>query len=120
MLRSRPLSQADWLSNLIDGVWLTREICVIVAIGIDATGWKQVLDFELGPSENVTAVTAFIGGPAARGGGRWRSPLCPGTGMRRCPVSGFNDLTDIPCSCPAMFLSGKKDTRFSHKAFVES
>ena len=67
MLRSRPLSQADWLAVLIDGVWLTREICVIVAVGIDATGRKQVLDFELGPSESVSAVTALIERLAARG-----------------------------------------------------
>jgi transposase-like protein len=68
MLRSRPLSQADWLAVLIDGVWLTREICVVVAIGIDTTGRKQVLDFELGPSESVTAVTALMETSGSPGG----------------------------------------------------
>jgi putative transposase len=66
-LRSRSLSQADWLAIFIDGVWLTREVCVVVAIGIDTTGRKQVLDFELGPSESVTAVTALMERLAARG-----------------------------------------------------
>jgi putative transposase len=67
MLRSRSLSQADWLAVFIDGVWLTREICVVVAIGIDLTGRKQVLDFNIGPPESVTAVTALMERLAARG-----------------------------------------------------
>ena len=82
MLRSRPLSQADWLAVLIDGIWLTREICVIVAVGIDPTGRKQVLDFELGPSECVTAMTALLKSLAARvGGGGQGSGNCWWAGM---------------------------------------
>jgi putative transposase len=67
LLRNRPLDDVDWLSVLIDGVWLTREICVVVAVGIDITGYKRVLDFEQGTSENVTVVTALIERLAARG-----------------------------------------------------
>ena len=67
MLWSRPLSQADWLGVLIDGVWPNRQIGLIVTIGIDATGRKQVLDFEPGRSESVTAVTALMERLAARG-----------------------------------------------------
>jgi len=67
LLRNRPLNDADWLSVLIDGVWLTREICVVVAVGIDIAGDKRVLDFEQGTSENATVVTALIERLAARG-----------------------------------------------------
>jgi len=67
LLRSRPLNDVDWLSVLIDGVWLTREICVVVAVGIDTAGSKRVLDFEQGTSENISVVTALIERLAARG-----------------------------------------------------
>ena len=67
LLRSRPLDDADWLSVLIDGVWLAREICVVVAVGIDIAGNKRVLDFEQGTSENTTVVTSLIERLAVRG-----------------------------------------------------
>jgi transposase-like protein len=67
VLRTRPLDDADWLSVLIDGVWLTCGICVVVAIGIDVTGHKRVLDFEQGTSENTTVVSSLIERLAGRG-----------------------------------------------------
>lgn len=67
LLRNRTLAAVDWLSVLIDGVWLTREICVVVAVGIDRSGCKRVLDFEQGTSENSTVVAALIERLAARG-----------------------------------------------------
>jgi putative transposase len=67
LLRNRPLDDADWLAILIDGVWLTRELCVVVAVGIDTSGSKRVLDFEQGPSENATVVAALIARLAGRG-----------------------------------------------------
>jgi putative transposase len=67
LLRSRPLADTDWLCVLVDGVWLTREICVVVAVGIDTEGNKQVLDFEQGPSENVSVVQALVERLASRG-----------------------------------------------------
>jgi putative transposase len=67
LLRSRPLNDVDWLGVLIDGVWLTREICVVVAVGIDKAGSKRVLDFEQGTSENISVVTALIERLAVRG-----------------------------------------------------
>src|SRR5690606_18058947 len=45
LLRGRPLDTASWLALVVDGVWLTRESCVVVAVGIDGSGSKQVLDF---------------------------------------------------------------------------
>jgi len=60
LLRGRRLDDADWLAAVIDGVWLTRELCVVVAVGIDIEGNKRVLDFEPGPSENATVVGALV------------------------------------------------------------
>jgi putative transposase len=67
LLRGRPLDDADWLCVLIDGVWLTRELCVVVAVGIDTEGNKRVLDFEQGPSENTTTVEALLKRLRSRG-----------------------------------------------------
>jgi transposase-like protein len=67
LLRNRFLGDPDWLAILIDGVWLTRELCVVVAVGIDIEGKKQVLDFEQGPSENTTVVSKLISRLAKRG-----------------------------------------------------
>lgn len=75
MLRVRPLDDADWLCVLVDGVWLTRELCVVVAVGIDTEGNKRVLDFEQGPSESTATVEALLKrlgnrGVSAKGGRR--------------------------------------------------
>jgi transposase-like protein len=67
LLHNRFLGDPDWLAILIDGVWLTRELCVVVAVGIDIEGKKQVLDFEQGPSENTTVVSELISRLAKRG-----------------------------------------------------
>lgn len=66
-MRTRPLDDADWLCVLLDGVWLTREICVVVAVGIDAQGNKRVLDFEQGISESTGTVTSLLARLVARG-----------------------------------------------------
>lgn len=67
LMRGRPLDDADWLCVLIDGVWLTRELCVVVAVGIDTEGNKRVLDFEQGPSENTATVEALLKRLRSRG-----------------------------------------------------
>ena len=51
-LRGRDLSQTDWLVLMLDGLVLSKDQTAVVAIGIDSEGHKQVLDFELGSSEN--------------------------------------------------------------------
>ena len=60
LLRERRLVDVDWLALLVDGVWLTRELCVVVAVGIDVEGNKRVLDFEEGSSESTTVVAALL------------------------------------------------------------
>lgn len=67
LLRIRPVADAEWLCLLVDGVWLTGELCVVVAVGIDGEGRKRVLDFEQGPSENTTVVTTLLSRLAERG-----------------------------------------------------
>lgn len=68
-LRGRPLDQTAWIALVIDGVFLTRELCVVVAVGIGTDGTKEVLDFEEGPSENATVVSALLDRIKARGFG---------------------------------------------------
>ena len=60
LVRSRELGMKDWLGVLLDGVWLSKELCVLVAVGIDMEGNKQVLDFEEGTSESVTTVESLL------------------------------------------------------------
>jgi len=60
ILRNRPLSDTDWVCVMLDGVWLTKELCVVIAIGIDTEGVKKVLDFEQGCSENKTVVEDLL------------------------------------------------------------
>ena len=69
LLRGRAPDDARWLAVLLDGVWLTRELCVVVAVGIDTAGNKRVLDFEQGPSENATVVGDLVARLARRGMG---------------------------------------------------
>jgi len=66
-LRSRDLSQTKWLALMIDGVWVSDEACVVVALGIGADGSKCALDFERGTSESATCVGALLERLAARG-----------------------------------------------------
>lgn len=66
-LRSRPLEDKDWLAVVIDGVWLSKELCVVVALGIDSEGKKHVLDFEQGSSETKAVVCALMERLARRG-----------------------------------------------------
>jgi putative transposase len=69
LLRGRSLDKSSWLALVVDGVWLTRDICVVVAVGIDAAGIKQVLDFETGSSESLETVDRLLGRLVERGFG---------------------------------------------------
>lgn len=66
-LRARPLGSIEWIALVVDGVWLSKELCVVVAIGIESNGSKWVLDFEEGPSENATVVSSLLERIKARG-----------------------------------------------------
>lgn len=60
LLRERPLDQTEWVAVMIDGVFMGKEHCVVIALGIDSGGRKQVLDFESGNSESRETVSRLI------------------------------------------------------------
>ena len=66
-LRERSLDDAEWLAVMIDGVFVGKETCVVIALGIDTKGRKQVLDFEVGSSESAETVGRLIGRLDKRG-----------------------------------------------------
>ena len=66
-LRGRELSQTDWLVLMLDGLVLSKDQTAVVAIGIDSAGHKQVLDFELGSSENKEVCLDLLRRVTARG-----------------------------------------------------
>lgn len=45
---------------MIDGVFVGGESCVVIALGIDQSGRKQVLDFEAGNSESLETVSRLL------------------------------------------------------------
>jgi len=51
-LRGESLSEQDWTVLMLDGIRLSKDELAIVAIGITSEGHKQVLDFDLGSTEN--------------------------------------------------------------------
>jgi putative transposase len=51
-LRGRDLSKQQFFGIVLDGVFLAKEIAVVVAVGLCADGRKMVLDFEVGSSES--------------------------------------------------------------------
>lgn len=50
--RSRAIDRDDWLVVMLDGVYFSKDLTAIVALGIAADGTKHMLDFAIGSSEN--------------------------------------------------------------------
>jgi putative transposase len=65
--RARDLTGIDVLAMYIDGIFLGNDRCVVVAMAIDAKGFKHLLDFEEGSSESAEVVNGLLGRIAARG-----------------------------------------------------
>lgn len=59
-LRGRDLSQESFLGLMVDGVYLGRELVVVVALGITCTGEKRVLDFTVGSTESSEVVKGLL------------------------------------------------------------
>jgi len=51
-LRSRDLSEDDFLVLMMDGIQLSKEVTAVVAMGITTDGRKIILDFQIGSTEN--------------------------------------------------------------------
>ena len=88
-LRQADLRAQQWAALMLDGVWLDKELCAIVALGIDAQGDKQVLDFEVGTSESAECATRLLRRLVERGFGpkakhRLLSIIDGAAALRRC------------------------------------
>ena len=65
--RVRDLTGIDVLAVYVDGIFLGKERCVVVAMAIDTAGYKHLLDFEEGSSESAEVVMALFAKLKARG-----------------------------------------------------
>jgi len=66
-LRGRDLSEQDYLVLMLDGIWLADDLCAIVALGITLEGEKNILDFQIGSSENTEVCTDLLNRIEERG-----------------------------------------------------
>jgi transposase-like protein len=65
--RARDLSGIDVLAVYLDGVFLGKERCVVVAMAIDVNGYKHLLDFEEGSSESAEVAHGLLERISGRG-----------------------------------------------------
>lgn len=65
--RGRDLSQIDVVAMMVDGIFPSKESCVVVALAIDIEGNKHLLDFEEGSSESAEVVKGLFARLHARG-----------------------------------------------------
>jgi hypothetical protein len=68
-LRQRELKTGEFVGLMLDGVGLSADALVVVALGITRNGEKRVLDFEVGASENGAVCNALVARLVARGFG---------------------------------------------------
>jgi putative transposase len=66
-LRSRDLSESDYVVLMLDGIALGDDLCAVVALGITMEGEKHILDFQIGASENLEVCTDLLDRIEARG-----------------------------------------------------
>jgi putative transposase len=66
-LRGQSLSGKDWAVLMLDGIRLSKDQLAIVAIGITTEGYKHVLDFDLGSTENTDVCRDLMRRLIARG-----------------------------------------------------
>lgn len=65
--RGRDLSGIDVVSIMVDGVFPSKDQCVVVALAIDKNGDKHLLDFEEGSSESAEVVKGLFARLLERG-----------------------------------------------------
>ena len=66
-LRAPSLCEQDWAVLMLDGIRLSKDQLAIVAIGITSDGFKHVLDFDLGSTENTDVCRDLMRRLKARG-----------------------------------------------------
>ena len=59
-LRSRDLSASTYFGLVMDGIVISRELTVVVAVGLCKDGRKVVLDFSVGSSESYEVVKELV------------------------------------------------------------
>ena len=74
-LIDRPLKDLDLVVLMIDGVRITKDVIVVVALGIDTQGVKHVLGLREGSTENARVVTVLLESLMERGMNVERRPL---------------------------------------------
>ena len=90
---SRPLGGEQWAALLVDGIQFFEHLIVIV-MGIDTTGRKQVLAFREGSTENASLCRELLSGIVARGVPADQSILIVidgGKGLRRAVTEVFGE-----------------------------
>ena len=66
-LRGRDLRQHSWCILMLDGIRLSSDQVAVVAIGIDTSGQKHVLDFALGSNESLEVSRELLSRIVGRG-----------------------------------------------------
>jgi len=66
-LRERPLGDEPCVVLMLDGVVLSESLTAVVALGVNASGDKRMLDFEIGASESAEVATALVDRLVRRG-----------------------------------------------------
>jgi transposase-like protein len=99
-LRGRDLGQERWFGLTMDGVFLSRELVVLVALGITRDGRKKVLDFAVGSSESYEVAKGLTARLQARGfrvEGRLLAILDGSAALRKAVVERWPDAVIQHC-----------------------
>jgi len=99
-LRTRDIASPTWLVLMLDGIVLSKDQTAIVALGITADGKKQVLDFELGSTENYEVCRDLVSRLVTRGfttSGRLLAVLDGSLSLKKAVVHFFSDAVIQRC-----------------------
>lgn len=66
-LQNESLEDYDIVALMIDGVWLSKNLSAVVALGFDKDGYKKILGFRIGSSENESVCTDLLSSLKQRG-----------------------------------------------------
>lgn len=98
--RSRDLRKDEYFGLMIDGVFLSRDQVVIVALGIQKDGSKQMLDFSVGSTESYEVTKDLLSRLKGRGfkvGGRLYAVLDGAKALHKGVVEFWPDAVIQDC-----------------------
>jgi putative transposase len=99
-LRDRDISSGDWLALMLDGIRLSKKQTAVVALGVAMDGKKQILDFELGSSENFEVCRDLMSRLVSRGFGASHGLLAVLDGadaLKKAVLTFFEDAVIQRC-----------------------